>query len=63
MTIKRNTDICVVMDVDIADGKVTLYSPLEKKNIIVNVTNEVLDDLDTEDVIAFEIDLDKKEII
>lgn len=63
MTIEKNTDICVVMDVDITGRKMTLYSPLEKKNIVINVTDEVLDNLDEEDVIAFEIDLDKKEII
>lgn len=63
MTIGKNTDICVVMDVDLTSRKITLYSPLEKKNIVINVTDEVLDNLETEDVIAFEIDLDKKEVI
>lgn len=63
MSREKNTDICIVMDVNQDDGKMTLYSPLEKKNIIVSVTNEVLDNLDSEDVIAFEVDLNKNEII
>lgn len=63
MAIERNTDICLVMDIDIIDGKLTLYSPLEKKNIVINVTKEFLDNLGTEDAIAFEVDLDRKEII
>lgn len=60
---ERNTDICVVMDMNEEQGTVTVYSPLNNENINVPVTEAILEDIDTSEGVAFELDLDTKEII
>lgn len=60
---EQNTDICVVMDVDEAKGTITVYSPLKNENITVSVTEEIMEGIDANEAIAFEIDLDTKTII
>lgn len=60
---KRNTDICVVMDMDESRGTLTVYSPINKENIVVPVTDDRLSDVVTDDGVAFEVDLDTKEIV
>lgn len=60
---KKNTDICIVMDVDEEKGLLTLYSPIEKENITVEVEVDILESISSEDAVAFEVDLDSKKII
>lgn len=60
---KKNTDICIVMDIDEEKGLLTLYSPIEKKNITVEVEVDILESIYSEDAVAFEVDLDSKKII
>ena len=63
MVVEKNTDICVVIDVNEDKGQLTLYSPLEKKNITVEVEYDVLDSISTEDGVAFEVDLNTRKIV
>lgn len=63
MEVEKNTDICVVIDVNEDKGQLTLYSPLEKKNITVEVEYDVLDSISTEDGVAFEVDLNTRKIV
>lgn len=60
---EQNTDICVVVDMDAEKEILTVYSPKNDENIIVPVDEENLSDVDTDDAVAFEVDLDRKEII
>ncbi|WP_020006628.1 hypothetical protein [Salinicoccus albus] len=60
---ERNTDVCVVMDMDETRGTLTVYSPVNNENIIVPVTDDILSDVMTDDGVAFEVDLDTKEIV
>ena len=63
MSLEKNTDICVLVDVDVEEKEIIVYSPLERKNITVSITEEVLENIEEEDQIAFEIDLDTTNII
>lgn len=60
---EQNTDICVVMDMDEEHGTLTVYSPVTDQNIVVPVTDDIITDVNTNDGVAFEIDLDTKKII
>lgn len=60
---EKNTDICVVLDMDAEQRTLTVYSPKNDENIIVPVNEENLADVNTDDAVAFEVDLDTKEII
>lgn len=60
---ERNTDICVVMDMNEERGTLTVYSPVTNENIVVPVTDDIITDVNTNDGVAFEIDLDTKKII
>lgn len=62
MSLEKNTDICVLVDVDVEEKEIIVYSPLERKNITVSITEEVLENIEEEDQIAFEIDLDTNNI-
>lgn len=63
MEVEKNLDICVVIDVNEDEGQLTLYSPLEKENITVEVEYDVLDSISTEDGVAFEVDLNTRKIV
>ena len=60
---ERNTDICVVMDIDEEQGTLTVYSPINNENIVVPVTDNILSDVVTENGVAFEVDLNTNEIV
>lgn len=63
MSVEKNTDICILMDMNEQGNQMTVFSPLEQRNIVVNITNDVLDDVSMEEAVAFEIDLDNKIIV
>lgn len=63
MSLEKNTDICVLVDVNVQENQMTVFSPLEQKNIVVNITNDVLEDISVDEAVAFEIDLENKTIV
>ncbi|HLQ97770.1 MAG TPA: hypothetical protein VK135_03665 [Candidatus Dormibacteraeota bacterium] len=63
MSKEKNIDICVLVDVNAQKNLMTVYSPLEQKNIVVNITNDVLKDIPVNEAVAFEIDLESKTIV
>jgi len=63
MSIEKNTDICVLVDVNEQENQMTVFSPLEEKNIVVNITKDVLEDISVDEAVAFEIDLENKKIV
>lgn len=60
---EKNTDICVVVGMDAEQRTLTVYSPKNGKNIVVPVNEENLEDINTDDAVAFEVDLDTKTIL
>ncbi|SOC45124.1 hypothetical protein [Salinicoccus kekensis] len=59
----QNTDICVAVDMDAEQRTLTVYSPKNDENIIVPVNEENLEDVNTDEAVAFEVDLDTKTIL
>ena len=63
MSIEKNTDICVLVGVNDEGDQVTVFSPLEQKNIVVNINKDILEDVSMDEAVAFEVDLDNRTIV
>lgn len=59
----KNTDICVLVDVNEETNELVVYSPIMQKDITVKASEETFEDIDLEAGVAFEVDLDTKEVV
>lgn len=59
----KNTDICVLVDVNEETNELVVYSPILQKDITVKASEETFEDIDLEAGVAFVVDLDTKELV